>query len=107
MTSQLRLGENLKELGLNRVERTHDTWIVQARSFAVRESASKGSVSAVEVREWAEATGNLPDSEGAYSGIFRGREWVATGQRTKSKHAGGHARLVDRWRYESTVFGKG
>jgi hypothetical protein len=98
------LGENLRELGLNRVEQAYDAWIVQARSFAVRESASKGSVSAVEVREWAEATGNLPDEPGAYSAIFRGKEWVATGERTKSRHAGGHARLVDRWRYVSSIY---
>ena len=104
MPDQLRLGEYHKELGLNRVEQAYDAWIVMARAYAVRESARIGSVSAVEVRQWAERTGNPPPKESAYSAIFRGREWVATGQRSKSRHAGGHGRLVDRWRYVSSIY---
>jgi hypothetical protein len=104
MSDQLRLGEHQKELGLNRVEEAYNDWIVEARIFAVRYSANVGSVSAVEVRDWAERVGNPPPKESAYSAIFRGPEWVGTGERTKSKHAGGHARLVDRWRYESTIY---
>ena len=104
MTDQLRLGEYQRELGLNRVEQAYNEWVVEARRFAVQESARAGSVSAVEVREWAERTGNHPAKESAYSAIFRGKEWVATGGRSKSKHAGGHARLVDRWKYVSTVY---
>ena len=104
MPDQLRLGEYRKELGLNRVEQAYDAWIVMARSWAVRESARIGSVSAVEVRQWAERTGNPPPKESAYSAIFRGNEWVGTGQRSKSRHAGGHGRMVDRWRYETTVY---
>jgi hypothetical protein len=110
MTSQLKLGEHLKELGLNRVESQveHDEWLGLARRFAVRYCARTGSVSAVEVRDWAERTGNVPEDPLAYSALFRGKEWVnlsaKTGQRTKSRHAGGHARMVDRWRYESSIY---
>jgi hypothetical protein len=104
VSDQLRLGEYQKELGLNRVEEAYNAWIVEARRFAVQECARNGSVSAVEVRVWAERTGNPPPKESAYSGIFRGKEWVSTGKRSKSKHAAGNARLVDRWEYVSTVY---
>lgn len=102
--SQLTLGENMKELGQLRVERKYNEWVVEARRFAVRHCAKAGSVSAVEVRDWAKRTGNIPDDPLAYSAVFKGKEWQPTGEYTKSRHAGGHARRVMRWKYVSTVY---
>ena len=104
MTDQLRLGEKLKELGQLRVERSHNDWIVEARRFAVQHSAKAGSVSINEIRDWAERTNNHPDSNTAYSAIFKGKEWQLTGERSKARHADGHARKVERWKYVSTVY---
>jgi len=87
-----------KELGQLRVERTNEDWILMARREAVRISAREGSVSAVDLHEWAERTGIRPESELAYSGVFKGKEWVATGAMVRCRHEGGHARRVCVWR---------
>ena len=91
-----------KELGQNRVERTNDEWIVMARREAVRVSAQKGSVSVVDLHAWAESSGVLPESELAFSAVFKGKEWVDTGKMVRCRHEGGHARRVCVWRYVST-----
>ena len=96
-----------KELGQLRVERTNEEWILLARREAIRISASEGSVSAVEVHQWAERTGTHPESELAYSGVFRGPEWQDTGKMVRCRHDGGHARKVCVWRYVGTQFTKG
>lgn len=93
-----------KELGLLRVERAYNDWIVSARRFAVRHSAQFGSVSAVEVRAWAERTNNHPDKPTAYAAIFRGKEWQPIGERVQTLHADGHARRVECWKYVSSVY---
>jgi hypothetical protein len=91
-----------KELGQARVERTNEEWVVMARRQAARISAQKGSVSVVDLHTWAEASGIHPESELAYSGVFKGKEWVATGAWVQCRHEGGHARRVCVWRYVST-----
>jgi hypothetical protein len=91
-----------KELGQARVERSNEEWILMARREAVRISAVKGSVSVVELHEWSERTGIHPESEGAYSAVFKGKEWQATGAWVQCRHEGGHARRVCVWRYVST-----
>ena len=94
-----------KELGLNRVERTSDDWIVMARREAVRICAVAGRVSIDELHDWADESGIHPESELAYSSVFRGKEWVDTKQRVPARHNGSHAREVRYWRYVSTVYG--
>ena len=91
-----------KELGQLRVERTNEEWILMARREAVRQSAQRGSVSVVDLHDWAEATGIHPESELAFSAVFKGREWEDTGRMVRCRHEGGHARKVCVWRYEST-----
>jgi len=93
-----------KELGQARVERSNDDWIVEARREAVRISAHAGFVSTVDLRAWAERTGTHPESNLAYSAVFKGKEWKATGHRVPSRHEGGHARRVECWKYQSTVY---
>ena len=91
-----------KELGQLRVERTNDEWIVMARREAVRVSASKGSVSVVDLHDWSERSGIHPESELAFSAVFKGKEWGATDRTVRCRHEGGHARRVCVWRYVST-----
>ena len=79
-----------KELGQLRVERTNEEWILMARREAVRQSAQRGSVSVVDLHDWAEASGIHPETEGAYSAVFLGKEWVATGAMVHCLHEGGH-----------------
>ena len=91
-----------KELGQLGVERTNDEWIVMARREAVRISAQKGSVSVVDLHDWAERTGIHQESELAFSAVFKGKEWQDTGRMVRCRHEGGHARKVCVWRYVST-----
>lgn len=93
-----------KELGQARVERSNDEWIVMARREAVRISARAGRVSVNELHDWAEETGIQPESDLAYSGVFKGKEWQDTKIRVQARHKGSHAREVRYWRYVSTVY---
>ena len=95
-----------RDLGLNRVEQKleNDEWLQMARREAVRISSSAGRVSVNELHDWAEANGTVPAAELAYSAVFRGKEWVATGQTVPARHKGSHARRVMYWTYESTVY---
>ena len=93
-----------KELGQLRVERSNEEWILMARREAVRISSSAGRVSVNELHDWAEDSGIHPESELAYSGVFKGKEWKATGQMVPARHEGSHGRRVMYWRYVSTVY---
>lgn len=90
--------QQLRDEGRAKVESHHPDWLWLARQEAARICARKGSVSAVEVHEWAERTGIRPESPLAYSAVFRGKAWKPTGEFSQSRHRGGHARRVMRWR---------
>lgn len=96
--------EDVRDWGREVVELHHDEWVKLARREAVRISARLGSVSIVDLRAWAEKTGKHPRDPLAYSAVFKGKEWVPTGKRVKSRHLDGHAREVKCWRYRSTVY---
>lgn len=93
-----------KELGQNRIERSNEEWILVARREAVRISSSAGRVSINELHDWADATGLHPESELAYTTVFRGKEWKSTGQMVPARHKGSHGRRVLYWVYESTIY---
>jgi len=104
MPRQYTLGEVLKIEGLDRVESNNEDWVTAARRQAVRYSAANGSVSAVELRKWADAVGWHPDHPNAWGSVFRGSQWLAVGYR-KTEHAEGHARDIKVWKYISTAGG--
>lgn len=104
MSQQYRLGQILRDVGRERVETKHELWVIDARREAVRISARNGSVSIVDIRDWATDTNNHPDDPLAYSGVFKGKQWKPTGRTIRCRHEDGHARDVKVWRYVSSVY---
>ena len=107
MNNQLSLGETLRDEGMERVAEHNKDWLSDARREAARVCAQKGSASAVDIRRWADRAndglGYYPDHPNAWGSIFRGAQWVPTGQWEKCQHPDGHARDVKVWRYVNTV----
>jgi hypothetical protein len=102
--TQLKLGELLKKEGIERVYLNNEEWVSEARREAVRISSRIGSVSAVDIRRWADRTGYHPQSPNAWGAVFRGKQWKPTGVWEKARHAEGHARQVQVWKYVSTIY---
>jgi hypothetical protein len=61
-------------------------------------------VSIVDLRDWAELTNAHPEDTLAYSAVFKGKQWRATGRLISCRHADGHARDVKVWTYVSTIY---
>lgn len=97
-------GQRRRDEGKAKVASHNGEWLVDARREAARICATRGKVSAADLRRWADRTGNHPDHPNAWGTVFRGSEWVATGDWVPCQHASGHARHVRVWTYRSTVY---
>lgn len=100
MTTQteLQLGMNLRDYGLDLVEANNLTWIERLRKVAQHISNVRGSVSADDLRRYAAKHNDYPAHQNAWGGVFRGNEWLAIG-RKKSTTVTAHARWIMVWRW--------
>ena len=92
-------GKELREEGIRRVSAANKEWLEAAREEAKRVCLLQGTVSAVELRRWAEATNCFPKHPNTWGAIFRGPSWETTGDWVPCEHTEGHARNVRVWTY--------
>ena len=93
----LSLGESLRDDGLDRVEGNNSKWIELAREYAVVFCKRHDTVSADDIRDWAERMNYWPQHSNAFGALFRPKCWLFTGWK-QSKHASNHARAIRVWR---------
>ena len=102
MGSELQLGLELKEAGLDQVELHGERFVDWARRVAIAICRDKGVVNADEIRLVADNNGIAPHHPNAWGAIFRGKEWVPVGF-MQSEHPSNHGRVIRTWRYEEEV----
>jgi len=95
---RLMLGESLREGGLDSVEANNQSWIERIRAVARQISMASGSVSADDLRKWADKHNDQPGHVNAWGSVFRGAGWVVVG-RVKSTTPTCHAREIKVWRW--------
>lgn len=93
-------GEELRDGGLDKVEKSHGRWVDRMRELARQIARSRGFVSADDLRDHANKTGDHPHHQNAWGAIFRGAEWELW-RYTKSRHATNHARRIGVWKLRS------
>lgn len=93
-------GQQLKMQGLDLVEQNNTTWVERMRDVAKIQCATSlnGTVTTDNLRYWANATNDHPESPNAWGAVFRGKHWECVG-RVKSGYRSNHAREIKVWRY--------
>ena len=89
-------GKLAKEQGLDLVERHSEGFVQAARRYARTFASLNGTVTADDVRRWADAHGLAPSHPNAWGAVFRG-DFVHTGY-TQSTITSNHARTIKVWR---------
>lgn len=102
--SQYTLGLAGQREGIERVYNNNEDWVNMARLEAIRICHAQGYVSSVDLRYWADRTGQHPRHPNAWGSIFRGKVWAHTGEWVPCEHADGHARHVRVWEYVGSDF---
>ena len=74
------LSLSLKNEALRRVEFAHATWIDMARAVARELCRRNGTVTADDVRQILYSWGDIPDHHNAWGAVFKGGEFVVTGE---------------------------
>lgn len=109
-------GEERKREGRSRVSGTNSTWVSIMREVAIGFSKSNGSVWIDDLRRWADANGCTPEKycdkcaeggcervhQNAWGALFKGNDWLWTGEHRKSLYATNHHRDVRVWVYVGT-----
>lgn len=90
-------GEELKEEGLARTERSNKEWIRWIRGEVIRIAQAKGTVNSDDLRRVADAYDRQPASSAAWGAVFRGERWVLVGI-TKSRYSTNHYRRIYEWK---------
>ena len=98
MANQMRLGENLRNEGLRRIEANASDWLVWIRREAIKHSAKHGSVSSGDLRQIADEADNQPHHPNAWGAIFRQDCWDHVGY-VKNRRPSAHYRDVKVWQY--------
>lgn len=92
----LEAGRQAKEHGLDLIERHSDGFVQAARRYARTFASLNGTVTADDVRRWAEEHGMAPRHPNAWGAVFRG-DFVHQGY-TQSTITSNHARTIKVWR---------
>ena len=90
--------EQLRDDGLDRAEGNNSSWIELAREYAVAFCKRHDTVSADDIRDWAERLNYWPEHSNAWGALFRPKCWVFVGW-VQSKHAANHARAIRVWNF--------
>ena len=97
LTYKRTASEKLRDEGIQCVTSKNGRWLhlmrLRARSVAI----SKGSVTADDLRSYADLLPLKPTHRNAWGGIFRGDEWKPVGYVNSTKLAN-HARKLVEWR---------
>lgn len=100
MQLDLSLGEEYKRAGPDKVTLSNQEFVVTMRIRARRLCATAGSVTADDLRLFADAEGIEPAHPNAWGAIFRGAKWVGAGY-TKNQIPSNHARVIQVWKYRN------
>jgi len=92
-----RLGDHLKQQGLNLVEENNANFVETMRSVARRLARHNGSVTTDDLRAEACRLNLKPESPNAWGSILRGKEWFPTGY-IKSSWPTNHSRRITIWK---------
>jgi len=92
-------GITSKAAGLARVEQTAPTFLFLVRLEAKRLSAKNGSVTADDVREYADSVGLRPPTKHAWGAVFSERGWRQTGW-VRSRRPANHSHRNPVWTWE-------
>ena len=88
-------GLELRDQGIASLERHR--WVDDARSWAERICDRNGTVTSDDIHALAAAMDPLPH-DNCYGAIFKGTQFVATGERVKSTRPEARARWIQVWR---------
>jgi len=99
VAAQAAVGEALKPAGQAQVEGNNLAFVRELREEAIRLVRINGSVTAEELRAYAEVHGLEPTHPNAYGGVFRGPGWRVIGRR-RSRWPSAHAREIKVWTYQ-------
>jgi hypothetical protein len=101
-TFDLTEGERRKEQGLAQAELTRKQLLEIARLFAIQIARRNGSVTSDDVFYEMLREGYDPTALGPAAGsVFRGKEWVFTGEWKKSQRLTNHASDLRVWRLKA------
>jgi len=89
-------GQEQKQLGMDQVTEHNPDFVAIVKHYAMEYAAEHGSVSADEVRAWADKAGITPKHPNAWGVVFRtGFEKI--GYRP-STHPSSHGRIIAIWK---------
>ena len=92
----LQEGQALKESGRNLVEDNNARWVDQMRAIAIKIAKLQGSVSADDLRRYADDMNLHPAHPNAWGSVFRGSHWKQVGY-IQSQYTTNHARRIIVW----------
>lgn len=93
----LRDGREARDKGIASVSSHNEDWSYRARQAMRRACHQRLTVSAVDLQRWAKNNDDWPEHMNAFGAVFRGKEWVWTGDLVQCRHKKGHARTVKVW----------
>ena len=95
-----------RDFGINAVAERNQTFLETVRGAARMICRNQGSVTADDVRKWADENGYAPSNKNCWGAVFKSPDFVAVGF-TTSRQVQGHGNRLVRWALrEQTLGGK-
>lgn len=94
-------GKAAKTEGVQRVGEHNENFVDRMRGVAIAIAQDKGTVSADDLRAFAERRGIAPSHPNAWGAVFNARFFECTGVRIRSKFTSNHAREIKVWRLKA------
>lgn len=94
----MKTGKQLKREILNNLEANNLEFLDKVRRYAIRFAKQHGSVTADDVRIWADKHEIYPSHRNVWGAVFKGDQWMRIGF-TKSVRPKSHATIISEWEY--------